>query len=69
MKYSISILVTRQIVGLICAGLATLLAKWIDPETSALVVDHIWQIVVLVILAVFGVDLTAYHQAKAKHSS
>lgn len=69
MKYSLSILVIRQIVAIAVAALTTLLARWLEPETAQLVIDHVWQVLVLIVLAVFGVDLTAYHQAKAERSS
>lgn len=69
MKYSISILIIRQAVALAVATLTTLLARWLDPETAQLVIDHVWQIVALIALTVFGVDITAYHQAKADKNS
>lgn len=69
MKYSITILIIRQIVALGVAGLATALARILDPETAQVVVDHIWQVVALIVLSVWGVDLTAYHQSKAERSS
>lgn len=69
MKYSFSILVVRQIVALAVAALTTVLAKWLDPESAQIVTDHVWEIVVLIALTVFGVDITAYHQSKAEKSS
>jgi hypothetical protein len=68
-KYSFSILVVRQIVALAVAALTTVLAKWLDPESAQIVTDHVWEIVVLIALTVFGVDITAYHQSKAEKSS
>lgn len=64
MKYSIKILVIRQVVGIAVAAAVTGLAKYAGAQGAQIIVDHVWEAVATLVAAIWSIDLTAFYQAK-----
>ena len=66
MKYSVVILGSRILVGFMTTGAVAILANYVDPSTAKGIMDNLANVIVLVVAAVTGTDITAYQQAKKK---
>ena len=47
-------------------GAVAILANYVDPSTAKGIMDNLANVIVLVVAAVTGTDITAYQQAKKK---
>ena len=64
MKYSLAILLSRQVLAFVVALCLQLLGKWLAPDSVKALEPHLVAILGIVASAVLGVDILAYQQSK-----